>query len=393
MAEHKAYIIDALRVPFGKYKGFLSGIRPDDLIALNINGLLQRNDSYYTENIESCILGDGNQAGEDCRNIARMGVLLSQLPQHVPAFSINSLCGSGMQAVIEGVKAILTSEVNNCIVGGVESMSRAPLVQLKSAFNTDNKVFDSTIGWRFTNPNLAQQFGAFSMGELAAQTALEYNISKTQQDEFTFNSYEKYTQAYDCNLYNDELMVIQTEDTQVNIDEQVNNYAHSLEKIAKSKSHFTPLEAGVSKANTSTLSDGAATILLSNLPSHKHRIYVKNWVTVGVHPNQMALASAIAIQKLLTKCNLQLSDVQLFELNEAFASTTLACTQYLQIPQQNINIRGGSLAIGNPVGVSGARLIGSLFYNMLQTNSRYGIASISVGLGLGLAVLLHNENA
>lgn len=393
-----AYIIDAVRTPVGRYGGNLSTIRPDDLLAITIKELLNRNKQIDFNTIDAVIAGDGNQAGEDCRNVARMSALLAGLPFSVPGNTVNCLCGSGMQSVIDASRALQCNDGHLFIAGGVESMSRAPLVMSKGEkpFIRNPHLFDSTIGWRFTNYKLAKYFQPFSMGETAEFVAKKYHITRSQQDEFACYSHQKYFRALEKGIWDNELISVPLSDSNhanfVVKDEQPRKI--SLEQLKRLKPIFdSSSEGSVTAGNSSALNDGASAMLLANDQTikifnlkPKARIIASS--IIGIHPDEMGIGPVLAINKLLQKTGLSINDIDLFELNEAFAATSIACMQLLNLNPDKVNVNGGSIALGHSIGSTGSRIITTLVHELERSQKRLGLASICVGLGQGLAVLI-----
>lgn len=395
---NSAYIIDAVRTPVGRYGGNLSTVRPDDLLSIVIKELLNRHKQIDFNAIDAVIAGDGNQAGEDCRNVARMSALLAGLPFSVPGNTVNCLCGSGMQAVIDASRAIQCNDGQLFIAGGVESMSRAPLVMSKGEkpFNRNPHLFDSTIGWRFTNPKLAKHFQPLSMGETAEFVAKKYQITRTQQDEFAYHSHLKYFNALEKGVWDEEIVSVPLSDSNhanfVVKDEQPRKV--SLEQLKRLKPIFDlTTEGTVTAGNSSAINDGASAMLLANEQTIKSfnlkpkaRIIASS--IIGIHPDEMGIGPVLAINKLLQKTGLTIHNIDLLELNEAFASTSIACMQLLNLDPEKVNVNGGSIALGHSIGSTGARIITTLIHELERRQKRLGIASICVGLGQGLAVLV-----
>ena len=392
------YIIDAVRTPVGRYGGVLSSIRPDDLFAITIKAILERNNSVDINNIDGVIAGDGNQAGEDCRNVARMSALLAGLPFSVPGNTVNCLCGSGMQAVIDAARAISCGDGGLFIAGGVETMSRAPLLIAKAekAFTRNPELVDSTIGWRFTNHKLVRLFKPLSMGETAEVVAKKYAVTRSQQDEFAILSHQKYFAALEAGKWENEVIAVPLSDSShasfVVKDEQPRKL--TIEQLKRLKPLFDTILSGtVTAGNSSAINDGAAAIMLANehmMKSFNLKPKAKIIASsiVGIHPDEMGLGPVLAIRKLLNKTGYSINDIDLFELNETFAATSIVCMQQLNIDPEKVNVNGGSIAIGHPIGSTGARVITTLIHEMERTGKKTGLASICVGLGQGLAVLV-----
>ena len=394
-----AFICDYIRSPIGRYAGALAKRRPDDLLSDTISELIRRNPSLSTDAIEEVIAGCANQAGEDNRCVARMAVLLSGLPMSVPALTVNRLCASGMDAVALAASGIKAGDGSCYLAGGVESMSRAPFVMGKAdaPFSRKAEVFDTTIGWRFINKKLADQYGTESMPETGEEVAKQFNISRLRQDQLAYASQEKYKTAKANGFFDHEIMPISIPAKRgapvvVSEDEHPRPNS-SVETLA----NLTPLFADgtVTAGNASGVNDGAAMLLLGNAEfADKHQLTplaeVVAAVRVGVEPKIMGIGPRDACRKLLAKTNLSMDDIDLIEINEAFASQALACLSELGIKDDDprVNPNGGAIALGHPLGMSGARLIGTLARALAQSGKRYGIATMCVGVGQGVAVLL-----
>lgn len=391
------YVIDAVRTPVGKYGGALSKVRPDDLAAIVIKALLKRNAEIDPNRIEEVILGAANQAGEDNRNVARMAVLLADLPETVAGVTVNRLCASGLQAIMDASRAIMTGNGDIFIAGGVESMSRAPYVMNKAenAFDKNIKMYDTSLGWRFTNPALAAKYYPFAMGETAENIAEKYGISRAEQDEFSHHTQEKYEKAKKEGKFKDELIPVEIAVPKkaseiVNEDEQPR--LSSVEKLNSLKPAFR--EGGsVTAGNSSGLNDGAAVLLLVSGKVVKELnlkpiAKVVSMGVAGVDPAYMGLGPVPATQKALQRAGIEVKDLDLIELNEAFAVQALACIQDLGLDEEKINVNGGSIAIGHPLGCSGARISTTLLHEMNKRKDvRYGLATMCIGVGQGAAMI------
>lgn len=391
--QNEVYVVDFLRTPVGKYGGALSGIRPDDLLVFLIKALLEKNPQVPKTEIDEVIIGCANQAGEDNRNIARLASLIAGLPVSVPGYTVNRLCASGMQALVNGAMQILQGDADLVLVGGVESMSRAPLVQLKptKAFSRDVMVADSTLGWRFVNPAYLEKYNALQMGETAEVVAEKYQITREQQDAFALHSHEKYHQHQ--SFIAEEILPVFNGKQWINEDENPRPDT-SLNKLAALKTSFK-VKGTVTAGNAAGINDGASLLLLASSEAvkqyHLHPLArVAGYASAGVHPDEMGIGPVATTNKLLTKLNKSISDIDLFEINEAFASQVLACVKELGIDESRVNVHGGSIAIGHPLGSSGARIAGTLVRSMQKQNSRFGIATMCVGVGQGLSVLFEN---
>ncbi len=388
------YVIDAVRTPIGKYGGRLSSIRPDDLLAHVITALLNRNPVDVTA-IEDVIAGDANQAGEDNRNVARMAALIAGLPVTVAGCTVNRLCASGLQSIMDAARAIMCGEGMLYIAGGVESMTRAPFVMAKSdsAFNRKTEVYDSTIGWRFTNKVLAEMYYPFSMGETAENVAKHFNITREQQDEFAFQSQQKYFTALNENKWEDEIVAVEMiHDRMITwFSQDEPPRQTSLEKLAALKPAFIK-DGTVTAGNSSGINDGAATLLLASEEAVKTfnlqpLAKIKSMAVAGVDPSIMGIGPVPATQKALLRANLKIHDIDLTELNEAFASQSLACINELELDSNKVNVNGGSIAIGHPLGCSGSRISATLLHEMKRKNVKHGLATMCVGVGQGAAII------
>ncbi|MBD1209389.1 MAG: thiolase family protein [Ignavibacteria bacterium] len=391
------FIIDPIRTPVGKYGGALSSVRPDDLAAYVIASLVQRT-AIPPEAIDDVILGCSNQAGEDNRNVARMAALLAGLPETVPGVTVNRLCASSLETVIQGARAIQTGEAELIVAGGVESMSRAPYAMPKNvsgqAMFGNLTAYDTALGWRFPNERLKAKFPLEAMGETAENLAEEYHIKREDQDAFAVQSHEKAVKARSAGIFAEEIVPVPLQSkagtTFADTDEQPRPDA-SIEALAKLKPAFR--QGGtVTAGNASSLNDGAAAVLLASEEAvKKYNLkplarYVSSGVA-GVNPRTMGIGPVPAISKALSRANLRLEDIGLVEINEAFAAQVLSCVQALKLDTSRLNIHGGAIALGHPLGMSGARLVGTLTRSMQRENVRYGVASLCIGVGQGLAAV------
>lgn len=390
----QAYIVDILRTPIGKYGGALSSKRPDDLAALVIDRLVERHKGIDFGRVEDVIFGAANQAGEDNRNVARMALLLAGLPYGVAGQTVNRLCASGLQAIIDASLGVLAGQGDLYIAGGVESMSRAPFVVAKttSAFSRELQSYDTTMGWRFVNPILSEKYPPNSMGETAENVAEKYSITRTLQDEFALRSQQRYARAYREDKFNDELISVPVANGEVTKDEHPRET--SLEKLASLKPAFRE-NGSVTAGNSSGINDGAAACLVASEAFLKdHNLSplarVVSSAVAGVDPGVMGIGPVPATQKALRRARLQLKDIGLIELNEAFASQSLACIQLLNIDPEIVNVNGGSIALGHPLGCSGVRISATLLHEMKRTGVRYGLATMCVGVGQGVSVIYEN---
>jgi acetyl-CoA C-acetyltransferase len=390
------YVIDALRTPVGKYGGMLSSVRPDDLAALVLLELLKRNPDVNPSEIEEVIIGAANQAGEDNRDVARMALLLAGIPVHVAGVTVNRLCASGLQSVMDAFRAIRCGDGNLYLAGGVESMTRAPLVMAKadSAFSRKTEIFDTTIGWRFTNKKLADLYYPYSMGETAENVAAQWKITRAEQDEFALQSQTKYAAAFDAGKFSDEMIPVNVynskgEITPVSKDE--NPRLSSLEKLAQLKPAFKK-DGTVTAGNSSSINDGAAGLILASEDAVKrHKLKpmarIVSVAAAGVDPSIMGIGPVPASQKALQRAGIKATDLDLIELNEAFASQSIACIRELQLDTTKVNVNGGSIAIGHPLGCSGSRISATLLHEMKRRKARYGLATMCVGVGQGAAII------
>lgn len=388
------YIIDAVRTPVGKYGGRLSSIRPDDLLAHVITAILNRNPVDINA-IEDVIAGDANQAGEDNRNVARMAALLAGLPVTVAGCTVNRLCASGLDSIMNAARAIMCGEGMLYIAGGVESMTRAPFVMAKSegAWNRKPEMVDSTIGWRFTNKALAQMYYPFSMGETAENVAKQFNITREQQDEFALNSQQKYFAALKENKWEDEIVAVEMiHDRLITwFSQDEHPRETSLEKLAALKPAFAK-DGSVTAGNSSGINDGAAALLLASEEAVKifnlqPLAKIVSMAVAGVDPSIMGIGPVPATQKALIRANFNVTNLDLIELNEAFASQSLACINELELDKNKINVNGGAIAIGHPLGCSGSRISATLLHEMKRKNLKYGLATMCVGVGQGAAII------
>jgi 3-oxoadipyl-CoA thiolase len=395
-----AYIIDILRTPVGKYGGGLATVRPDDLAAEAIKNLLERNPEVGKDLIEDVIFGAANQAGEDNRNVARMALLLAGLPVNVGGVTVNRLCASGLQAIMDAARAADSDEGEVYIAGGVESMSRAPFVMPKAteSFSRKAEIFDTTLGWRFVNSKLSSIYKPYSMGETAENVAEKWKVSREDQDKFALQSQNKYQRSFDAGKFNDEIVAVNVlqngEEKLFDKDEQPRNT--TLEKLASLKPAF---KAGgsVTAGNSSGINDGAAAALVAsekfcNKIKRKPLARIVAVSVAGVDPAYMGIGPVPATQKVLKRAGLNLNDIGLVELNEAFASQSLACIRDLDLNPEIVNVNGGSIAIGHPLGCSGVRISATLLHEMKRRKIKYGLATMCIGVGQGAAIVYENMN-
>lgn len=391
----RAYIVDILRTPIGKYGGMLAGVRPDDLAALVVRKLIERNPSVDVNAIEDVVFGAANQSGEDNRNVARMALLLAGLPKEVGGVTVNRLCASGLQAIMDASRAVMLGEADVYIAGGVESMSRAPFVMAKATepFSRKAEIFDTTMGWRFINSKLSKLYYPYSMGETAENVAEKWKISREEQDRFGLASQEKYQRAHEAGKFKDELVSVPVQQGKEVIEFIKDEHPRvtSLEKLALLKPAFK--EGGtVTAGNSSGINDGAAASLISseealNKFNLKPLAQVVSFAVAGVDPAYMGVGPVPAVKKALNRAGLKISDIGLVELNEAFASQSLACIRDLDLNPEIVNVNGGAIAIGHPLGCSGVRISATLIHEMKTRNVKYGVATMCIGVGQGAAIV------
>ncbi|MFW6537602.1 3-oxoadipyl-CoA thiolase [Acinetobacter baumannii] len=395
-----AYIIDAIRTPFGRYAGGLAPVRADDLGAVPIKALMQRNPNVDWEQVDDVIYGCANQAGEDNRNVGRMSALLAGLPYQVPATTINRLCGSSLDAIAIAARAIKAGEANLVIAGGVESMSRAPYVMGKSdsAFGRSQKIEDTTMGWRFINPKLKELYGVDTMPQTAENVAEQFNVNRADQDQFALVSQQRTASAQAKGFFSKEIVAVeipQRKSDAVVIDTDEHPRASTtLEGLSKLKP-VVKADGTVTAGNASGINDGAAALLIASdeavqAYNLKPRAKIIASTAVGVEPRIMGFAPAPAIKKLLKQANLTLEQMDVIELNEAFAAQALAVTRDLGLPDNSdkVNPNGGAIALGHPLGASGARLVTTALNQLEQTGGRYALCSMCIGVGQGIALII-----
>lgn len=395
-----AYILDIVRTPVGKYGGALASIRPDDLAAYIIKKLIARNSEISLDLYEDVIFGAANQAGEDNRNVARMAALMAGLPMEVGGVTVNRLCSSGLQAIMDASRALMLNEGKAYVAGGVESMSRAPMVLAKadSAFSRNAEIYDTTIGWRFPNPNLSELFYPYSMGETAENVAKKYSISREKQDEFAHLSQVNYDKAHRNGLFSNELVSVhvpQKKGDDIIFSKDEHPRLSSIDKLASLSPAF---EKGgtVTAGNSSGINDGsAASILVGDSTVNKLNLKpmarVVSMAVAGVIPDCMGLGPIPATIKALKRAGLKIGDIGLVELNEAFAAQSIACIEELDLDPTTVNVNGGSIAIGHPLGASGARISATLLHELKRRpDVKYGLATMCVGVGQGAAVIYEN---
>jgi acetyl-CoA acyltransferase len=393
-----AVIVDALRTPIGRFRGGLSGVRPDDLAGLVIRAAVERNQVPVDE-IDDVVFGCANQAGEDNRNVARMGLLLAGLPQSVPGLTVNRLCGSGLEALLTCARAIRAGEGDLFVAGGVESMTRAPFVMPKSPSpwpNGNVTVFDTSLGWRFPNDKMKKLFPLEAMGETAENLVEKYGITRAEQDQFALESHQKAIAAQAAGKFADELIAVETagakkgEMARVEKDEGPRADT-TLEKLGRLEPAFRP-GGTVTAGNASTLNDGAAALVVCS----EERARKQGWKPIarvvagaaaGVDPRYMGIGPVPATLKALARAGWAPSEIALAELNEAFAAQVLACLRELPLARERVNVNGGAVALGHPLGCSGARIAGTLIHEMRRRGAKRGLAAMCIGVGQGIAGL------
>jgi acetyl-CoA C-acetyltransferase len=390
-----AFILDILRTPIGKYGGSLAGVRPDDLLAHAIRELMKRNPDILPQQIEDVIAGAANQAGEDNRNVARMASLLAGLPVEVSGVTVNRLCASGLQAIMNAAQGVGAGLGEVYIAAGVESMSRAPYVMAKpdEAFSRKTEMYDTTLGWRFTNKTLAKMYHPYSMGETAENVADKWKISRADQDNFALSSQQKYTRAEAAGRFASERVPVPIYRGKEIASFQVDEYPRdtTLEKLAALKPAFK--EGGsVTAGNSSGINDGAAAALVVeesfvNRTAMKPLARIVSMAVAGVDPAFMGVGPVPATRKALQRASLAVSDIGLIEINEAFASQSLACIHDLDLDPSLVNVNGGAIALGHPLGCSGVRISATLIHEMQKREVRYGLATMCIGVGQGAAVI------
>lgn len=390
-----AYVVDAVRTPIGKFGGMLSSCRPDDLAAVAIRELLHRNQGLDPALLEDVILGAANQAGEDNRNVGRMAALLAGLPIEVAGTTVNRLCASGLQAIMDASRCIKAEEGAAFVAGGTESMSRAPFVTAKSetAFGRKVESYDTTIGWRFVNPRLKEMYYPYAMGETAENVAEKYGISREEQDVFAHTSQLRYDEAHREGRFEDEIIPITVQErkaTHTHIKDEHPRLS-TVEILASLKPAFRK-EGTVTAGNSSGINDGAAAALIVNEEvlnscDLNPMARIVSAAVAGVHPDIMGIGPVPASQKALKRAGLSVKDLGLIELNEAFAAQSIACIRDLELDPATVNVNGGAIALGHPLGCSGTRISTTLLHEMRRRNVKYGLATMCIGVGQGAAVV------
>jgi acetyl-CoA acyltransferase len=396
---HDAFICDAIRTPIGRFGGALKNVRPDDLGAIPLRALMERNPGVDWSAVAEVIYGCANQAGEDNRNVARMSLLLAGLPQEIGGGTVNRLCGSGMDAVGTAARAIKSGEAGLMIAGGVESMTRAPFVMGKadSAFSRNAQIFDTTIGWRFVNPLMKAQYGVDAMPETAENVAVDYHISRADQDLFAVASQNKAAAAQAAGILAQEIVPVvipQKKGDAITVSDDEHPRATSVEALAKLKGVVRP-DGSVTAGNASGVNDGACALLIANREmadkfglTPKARIV--GMATAGVAPRVMGIGPAPATLKLLQQTGLTIDQMDVIELNEAFAAQGLAVLRMLGVADNDprVNPNGGAIALGHPLGMSGARLVTTAMYQLHRTGGRYALCTMCIGVGQGIAMII-----
>ncbi|MBP1156983.1 MULTISPECIES: thiolase family protein [unclassified Paenibacillus] len=393
----EAVIVDALRTPIGKYNGSLQNVRPDDLAAAVIRELFKRN-PLDPSLVEDVFFGCANQAGEDNRNVARMAVLLSGMPKSVPGVTVNRLCASGLEAINQAAAAIHSNIGDIFIAGGTESMSRAPYVMLKpnlSGERGNQTLYDTTLGWRMVNSKLAEQYPPISLGETAENVAERYGITREEQDEFALSSQLKAQAAIESGRFKSEIVPMEIKQGKQTVVFDTDEHPRAdttLEKLAQLKPAFKT-NGSVTAGNSSGINDGASALLIMERQTAERLgltpiAKIVTWAASGVDPAYMGIGPIPAVTKVLKKANLTVSQLDLIEVNEAFASQSVACAKELGFDMNKVNVNGGAIALGHPLGCSGARIVTTLVHEMTRTDCRYGLATMCIGVGQGLATVI-----
>jgi 3-oxoadipyl-CoA thiolase len=393
----EAVVVDAVRTPVGSYGGVLKDVRSDDLAALCISEIAKRN-NLDPNKVEDVIFGCSNQAGDDNRNVGRMALLLAGFPVEIGGQTINRLCGSALNAINSAAQAIKVGEGDVFIAGGTESMTRSPFVfgKAEKAFSRDFNIYDSTIGWRFVNPKMKEKYGTLGMGETAELVAEKYAITRLEQDEFAFATQKKWGAAFEAGKFKDEMVNVPVpgkkgEVTMVDRDEHPRPDV-TMEGLAKLKPAFKK-DGTVTAGNASGVNDGAAAVLLMEAQTaaalgYKPIVRIVASAIAGVHPSYMGMGPVPATQKALQRAGLKIGDIDLIELNEAFAAQSIPCIRELGLDPAKVNVNGGAIAIGHPLGSTGARIFTTLVHEMKRRNVRYGLVSMCIGVGQGIATIV-----
>lgn len=396
---NEVFLCDAIRTPIGRYGGSLSSVRTDDLAAVPLKALIERNPNIDWNKVDDVILGCANQAGEDNRNVARMALLIAGLPETISGVTVNRLCGSGMDAIGTAMRSIKAGEAELIIAGGVESMSRAPFVIGKSdsAFGRSTEFYDTTLGWRFINKIINKNFGTESMMQTAENIAVEFNISREDQDIFAYRSQEKALRAQNEGLFNDELLPVhipQRKGEPIVVDKDEHPRATSLDKMADLKP-ITNSSGTITAGNASGINDGSAAVIIASVEAVKKynlspKAKLLGMKTSGVMPRLMGMGPVPATNKLLNFLDLKLDDFDIIELNEAFAAQALGCIRELGLNDDDprINQLGGAIALGHPLGMSGARLVITAAYQLQKSNSKLALCTMCIGVGQGIAIAM-----
>ncbi len=394
------YVIDIVRTPVGKFGGTLASVRPDDLAAHVIQSILSRNPNINPAEIDEVILGAANQAGEDNRNVARMASLLAGLPTTVPGYTVNRLCASGLQSIMNGAMSIASGQAHLVLAGGTESMTRAPFVMAKaeSAYARSSEIFDTTIGWRFTNKTLAKMYHPYSMGETAENVAEQFNISREDQDQFAYETQLNWKKAHESGLFTQEIVAVpipQRKGEPVLFSTDEHPRLSDVNTLAALKPAFRD-GGSVTAGNSSGINDGAAVCILASEEmvtqlGLKPMARIAGYAAAGVDPSIMGIGPVPATQKALKNAGLTVDQIGVAELNEAFAAQAIASMRELNIDRSIVNPNGGSIAIGHPLGASGTRISATLLHHMQRNKSlKYGLATMCIGVGQGCAIIYEN---
>jgi 3-oxoadipyl-CoA thiolase len=401
----EVFICDAVRTPIGRYGGVLARVRPDDLASIPIRALVARNPQVDWSQLDEVYLGCSNQGGEDSRNVARMAVLLAGLPDHVPAITVNRLCASGLNAIGAAARAIRSGEIDLAVAGGVESMTRAPLVMSKAdvAFQRRNEIFDSTIGWRFINPLIKAQYGVDSLPDTAENVAEEFRISREDQDALAFRSQQRAAAAVASGYFAEEIVAVEVPGgkagpSMVDKDEHPRPDT-TMEQLAKLKTPFRN-PGTVTAGNASGINDGAAAMIVASEAAVKKHLLTPRarfvgMASAGVPPRVMGIGPVPSTKKLLERLNLQIGNFDLIEINEAFASQSLACLRQLGLPDdaEQVNPHGGAIALGHPLGMSGVRLALTAMHGLEKTKGRLALVTMCVGVGQGVSLAVERVSS